>query len=51
MVEAVRTHGAKILVVDDDSSLAEMLTIVLRNEGYDTRVCPTGDRALEAVRE
>jgi two-component system response regulator MtrA len=51
VVEAVRTHGAKVLVVDDDSSLAEMLTIVLRNEGYDTRVCATGDRALESVRE
>ena len=33
MVEAVRTQGAKVLVVDDDSSLSEMLTIVLRNEG------------------
>ncbi|MGH3507532.1 MAG: MtrAB system response regulator MtrA [Nocardioidaceae bacterium] len=51
MVEAVRTHGGRVLVVDDDSSLAEMLTIVLRNEGYETRVCPTGDRALGAVRE
>ena len=27
----------RILVVDDDPSLAEMLTIVLRNEGFDTR--------------
>ncbi len=51
MVEAVRTQGAKILVVDDDSSLAEMMTIVLRNEGYDSRICPTGDRALEMMRE
>ncbi|MBA3309720.1 MAG: response regulator transcription factor [Nocardioidaceae bacterium] len=51
MVEPVRTHRGKILVVDDDSSLAEMLTIVLRNEGFEPRVCPTGDKAMAAVRE
>jgi two-component system response regulator MtrA len=28
-----------------------MLTIVLRNEGFEPRVCSTGDRALVAVRE
>jgi two-component system response regulator MtrA len=39
------TRG-KVLVVDDDAALAEMLTIVLRNEGFDSRICPTGDRAL-----
>ena len=38
-------------MVDDDSSLAEMLTIVLRNEGFEPRVCSTGDRALLAVRD
>ncbi len=36
----------KVLVVDDDAALAEMLTIVLRNEGFDSRVCATGDKAL-----
>jgi two-component system response regulator MtrA len=36
----------KVLVVDDDPALAEMLTIVLRNEGFDSRVCATGERAL-----
>jgi two-component system, OmpR family, response regulator MtrA len=50
-VEAVRTQRGRILVVDDDSSLAEMLTIVLRNEGFEPRVCSTGDRALAAVRD
>ena len=29
-----RTKG-RVLVVDDDASLAEMLTIVLRQEGFD----------------
>jgi two-component system response regulator MtrA len=50
-MESVRTHRGKILVVDDDSSLAEMLTIVLRNEGFEPRVCSTGDGALSMVRE
>jgi len=50
-VEAVRRHRGKILVVDDDASLAEMLTIVLRNEGFEPRICPTGDRAMTVVRE
>ncbi len=50
-VESVRAHRGKILVVDDDSSLAEMLTIVLRNEGFEPRVCSSGDRALSVVRD
>jgi two-component system, OmpR family, response regulator MtrA len=44
-------HRGKVLVVDDDAALAEMLTIVLRNEGFDSRVCPTGDRALAEFRD
>ena len=40
----------KILVVDDDPSLAEMLTIVLRGEGFDTAVLRDGGQALAAVR-
>ncbi|MDX6366377.1 MAG: two-component system, OmpR family, response regulator MtrA [Nocardioidaceae bacterium] len=50
-MEAVRTHRGRVLVVDDDSSLSEMLTIVLRGEGFESRVCSTGERALGAVRE
>lgn len=41
----------RVLVVDDDASLAEMLTIVLRQEGFDARVCTRGDTALAAFRE
>jgi two-component system, OmpR family, response regulator MtrA len=41
----------RVLVVDDDPALAEMLTIVLRTEGFESLVCPTGDRALGAFRE
>ncbi|GAA1876093.1 MtrAB system response regulator MtrA [Pseudonocardia ailaonensis] len=38
-------------MVDDDPALAEMLTIVLRGEGFDTAVVGDGTRALPAVRD
>jgi two-component system, OmpR family, response regulator MtrA len=41
----------RILVVDDDLALAEMLGIVLRNEGLEAVFCGTGDMALAKVRE
>ncbi|MCY7395833.1 MAG: response regulator transcription factor [Nocardioides sp.] len=41
----------RVLVVDDDASLAEMLSIVLRQEGFDSRICPRGDLAMEAFRQ
>ncbi|MGZ4436019.1 MAG: MtrAB system response regulator MtrA [Nocardioides sp.] len=44
------TRG-KVLVVDDDPALSEMLGIVLRNEGFDCRVCATGERALSDFRD
>lgn len=40
-----------ILVVDDDAALAEMLQIVLRQEGFDTQWVSTGDQAFGAFRE
>lgn len=49
MTEA-RTHP-RILVVDDDASLAEMLQIVLRQEGFDTVWCGRGDTAMQAYAE
>ena len=44
------TRG-RVLVVDDDAALAEMLLIVLRQEGFEARMCGRGDQALEAFRE
>jgi two-component system response regulator MtrA len=44
------TNG-RVLVVDDDAALAEMLSIVLRQEGFDSQTVTRGDRALEAVRD
>lgn len=41
----------RVLVVDDDAPLAEMLGIVLGQEGFESRVCPRGDLALAAFRE
>lgn len=42
---------AKILVVDDDPAISEMLTIVLQNEGFDTVVVVDGSDAVTAARE
>ncbi|MFM9377402.1 MtrAB system response regulator MtrA [Gordonia sp. VNK21] len=41
----------RILVVDDDASLAEMLTIALSNEGFEPFVVGDGSLALDAVRD
>jgi len=42
--------NARILVVDDDTALAEMIGIVLQAEGYETVMCPDGAQALEVFR-
>ena len=41
----------RVLVVDDDTALAEMLGIVLRSEGFEPFFCADGDLALEAFRD
>ncbi len=41
--------SAKILVVDDDPAIAEMLTMVLQREGFDTVVVGDGLEAVEAA--
>jgi two-component system response regulator MtrA len=40
----------RVLVVDDDPALAEMLGIVLRTEGFEPSFVADGDRALAAFR-
>ncbi|MCG7321924.1 MULTISPECIES: MtrAB system response regulator MtrA [Arsenicicoccus] len=42
---------SRILVVDDDLALAEMLGIVLTNEGFDVTHVATGTAAVPAFRE
>ncbi|ABK53537.1 two component transcriptional regulator, winged helix family [Acidothermus cellulolyticus 11B] len=41
----------RVLVVDDDTALAEMLGIVLRGEGFEPHFVFDGDKALAAFRE
>ena len=40
--------NGKVLVVDDDTALAEMIGIVLRAEGFEPSFCGDGARAVEA---
>jgi two-component system response regulator MtrA len=42
--------NARILVVDDDTALAEMIGIVLRSEGYQPSFCEDGAAAVEEFR-
>lgn len=41
----------RVLVVDDDSALSEMLGIVLRGEGFDPVFCADGALAVQAFRD
>lgn len=41
---------SRILVVDDDTALAEMIGIVLEAEGFEAVFCADGDAALDAFR-
>ncbi len=50
-MSVLENSRGKVLVVDDDAALAEMLAIVLRNEGFESRVCPTGDQAMADFRD
>ncbi|MBU6243851.1 MAG: response regulator transcription factor [Actinomycetales bacterium] len=45
------THRGRVLVVDDDLALAEMLGIVLRGEGFEPVFCADGEQALQALRD
>ena len=51
MNDAAEPARGSVLVVDDDASLAEMLSIVLRQEGFDSRIVGRGDVALDAFRD
>ena len=46
----VETTGARILVVDDEPNIAELLSAALTFEGYQVGVAATGAEALEQVR-
>src|SRR5512133_378459 len=44
------TRG-RVLVVDDDAALSEMLGIMLRGEGFEPTFVADGDHAMQAFRE
>lgn len=37
----------KIMIVDDDANICELVRLYLRKEGYDTVICNNGEKALE----
>jgi two-component system response regulator MtrA len=49
MTSNKENEARTILIVDDDQALAEMLSIVLENEGFMTVSCLDGLRAVEVV--
>ena len=48
-----RTDGSPIraVVVDDEDSLTDLLSMALRYEGWDVRIASTGQKALSVARE
>ena len=50
MAQAELADRHRVLVVDDDAALAEMLSLVLRNEGFASEVVTRGDAAMAAFR-
>jgi two-component system, OmpR family, response regulator MtrA len=51
MASRSTSNTARVLVVDDDPALAEMLTIVLHSAGFDTQVVERGDLVLDALNQ
>ncbi len=49
--QAVAAPAARILVVDDERSMREMLGILLRREGHDVVVADNGRRAIECLNQ
>src|SRR3974390_3401259 len=47
----MRPMKGRVLVVDDDAALAEMLGIVLRGEGFEPTFVADGDKAVEVFRD
>jgi CheY-like chemotaxis protein len=46
----VSPPGLRILVVEDNELVAYGIAVVLRRQGHEVRVAPTGQTALEAAR-
>ena len=39
----------KILIVDDDENIADLISLYLTKECFETKICPDGESALKAV--
>jgi two-component system OmpR family response regulator len=51
MVAVVNPNPVRVLVVDDEPTLAELVTMALRYEGWDVRSAGTGMTAVRLARE
>ena len=40
----------KVLIVEDESNIAELINLYLKKEGYETMIAPDGGKALELYR-
>jgi DNA-binding NtrC family response regulator len=43
--------AARVLIVDDEKSMRELLTITLEKAGYDVTAAEGGEAAIEAIRK
>jgi DNA-binding response OmpR family regulator len=50
-VSSADAHGATIVVVEDDPSIADLLDLYLRREGHQVYLAADGERGLEVVRD
>lgn len=48
--DMIRHMSTRILVVDDDPGISEMVAILLESEGYDVTVCANGSNVLPIFR-
>lgn len=50
-VRKIQPDRTRILIVDDQLELADMLSNVLSDEGYEVRVCSDGREAIRCIQE
>jgi two-component system response regulator PilR (NtrC family) len=50
IAEPVTQTPMRVLVVDDERSMRELLTIVLKRDGHDVLVAEDGTRAIELLK-
>ena len=48
-MEAIMVNKQKILIVDDDNNIAELISLYLTKECFETMIAGDGESALAAV--